>query len=355
MSDILPGFSSIRDQSQPIWLLKTLLQKGTLPHALLFTGLEGVGKRMAAELFAMACLCRNSQRNKNEISSHSPSHSLSFYPDRPCTQCAACRRVVSGNHPDVIRINPDGAFIRIGQIRSLCTTLSMKPYGNGYRVVLIGNAHLMNKEAGNALLKVLEEPPAGTILILTATGASELLPTIVSRCQRIQFNPLTPESITAELVERNGISPTLARSIAALANGSMSKAFDMLKNNFLNHRKWLLTATGMQQSAGGKIPIWQGLAVAEKLFKLKESINDSLEIIKFWLRDILIYPYSPDKIVNQDMGQEIARLSQSEPHGLLLKKLDAVESAQKAIEANANLRLTLEVMVMRLTRTNDGP
>ncbi len=355
MSDILPGFSSIRDQSQPIWLLKTLLRKGTLPHALLFTGIEGVGKHMAAELFAMACLCRNGQLNKNGISSQSPSHSILSHPDRPCTQCATCRRVVSGNHPDVIRINPDGAYIRIGQIRSLCTTLTLKPYGDGFRIVLIANAQLMNKEAGNALLKVLEEPPANTILVLTATGVSELLPTIVSRCQRIQFNPLTTESIAAELVKKKGIPHGLAQNIAALANGSMSKAFGMLKNNFLNHRKWLLTATGMLQTAGSKIPIWQGLATAEKLFKLKESINDSLEIIKSWLRDILIYPYSPDKIINQDLRLEIARLAQSEPYGLLLKKLDAVESAQKAIEANANLRLTLEVMMMRLAQTNDRP
>jgi DNA polymerase III subunit delta' len=348
MLDRVSGFTSIRDQNRPIGLITTYLRKGTIPHAFLFTGIEGIGKRMTATAFAMACLCESGRSKENRPSFHSAKTSIS---KRPCLNCHACRRVASGIHPDVIRIKPEGAFIRIRQIRALCATLSMKPYEGEFRVVLIANANQMNAEAGNALLKVLEEPPQKTILILTASAASELLPTIVSRCQSIVFNPLTQESIASELVEKKDMTPGQAKTIAILANGSMSKAFEMVKTNFTSYRKWLLKASGVLPSAGNKIPVRQGLALSETLSKQKETLNDSLEIIKSWLRDVLLYPYSPAKIINQDMINEIRKLSQTESTHALLKKLSIIENAQKIIAANGNPRLTLDVMLLELTQS----
>lgn len=353
MSDMLPGFATIRDQQDPIWLLQTLLRKDVIPHALLFTGIDGVGKRKAALAFAMACLCSGGQLNGDALSPHPFSHSHQNHPNRPCARCHNCRRVASGNHPDVIQIAPEGAYIRIGQIRSLCNTLSMKPYESGFRIVIIANAHRMNIEAGNALLKVLEEPPAKTILVLTAASLSELLPTIVSRCQRICFNPLSPESIAEELTDQKQIDPNLAQTIALMANGSLSKAHEMVDTDIISQRNWLLKATGMQSATLTKIPIWQGLALAEALYKQKDRLETSLEIIKSWLRDVLIYPFCPDKIVNQDMASEVKKRSRSESIDSLLRKLSAVETAQKVIDANGNLRLTLDVMAMQLIRSDN--
>ena len=343
----MSGFTSIRDQNRPIGLLTTYLSKGAIPHAFLFTGIEGIGKRMTAIAFAMASLCENGRSNEKGPAFHSAKTSIS---NHPCLNCHACRRVAAGIHPDVIRINPEGAYIRIRQIRALCATLAMKPYEGGFRIVLIAHANQMNAEAGNALLKVLEEPPPKTILILTASAASELLPTIVSRCQCIVFNPLTPDSIASELVASKEVTPDLARTIAVLANGSMSKAFEMIKTNFTSYREWLIKASGVLPSADNKIPVWQGLALSETLSKQKETLNDSLEIIKSWLRDVLIYPYSPAKIINQDMIKEIKRMSQTESTNSLLNKLSIVENAQKIIAANGNPRLTLDVMVLQLSR-----
>ena len=350
MLDNLSGFTSIRGQNQPIWFLTTLLQKGTIPHALLFTGIDGIGKRMTAMAFAMACLCKSDRLDENRPSFQSSTISHQY---RPCLiNCHTCRRVASGMHPDVIRIEPEGTYIRIRQIRSLYATLSLKSYEDGFRVVIISNANQMNTEASNALLKILEEPPDKTIIVLTASAASELLPTIASRCQHIGFNPLNTESIALELIERKGLNPKTAKIVAALANGSMSKAYEMIKTNFISYRKWLLKASGMRQSVGNGIPIWQGLAFAERLSKQKEKINDSLEIIKSWLRDVLIYIYSPDKIINQDMIKEIEQLSHNESTDSLLRKLNIVENAQKVIEANGNPRLTLDMMAMQLTQSD---
>ena len=352
MLDYSLGFENICDQNQAIWLLKTFLKKGNIPHAHLFTGIDGVGKRTTAIIFAMACLCESSRDDLKEPFFQSSADSPSIRPNRPCTQCRSCRRVASGHHPDVIRIDPDGAFIRIGQIRSLCATLTMRPYENGFRIVLIANAHQMNPEASNALLKVLEEPPDKTILILTASATSELLPTIVSRCQRLQFNPLSLHTIERILKEKKQLPSDSAKIIATMANGSISKAFELIQTNFIAYRKWLVGESVLGLMAAKKIPAWQGLAVAETLFKHKAYLDDSLEMIKSCLRDILIYPYAPNRIINRDMTEAIEMISQTVSVGQILEKLKAVEHAQKLISANGNLRLTLEIMAMRLSRSN---
>jgi len=350
MSDILPDFASIRDQDQAIGLLKTLLKTGTIPHALLFTGIEGVGKRMAATAFAMACLCKSDRREDKNPHYQFSNVSHPKHARHPCTQCRNCRRVISGNHPNVVRIDPQGEYIRIGQVRSLCAALTMKPYEEGLRVVIIANAHRMNREASNALLKVLEEPPDRTILILTGLAVSELLPTIVSRCQRFQFNPLKSMTIAEALMEKNGLTRIQAEIIASLANGSMSKALQMAEQNFIALRNWLLTACGFRTAKSKAIPIWQALALSEILFKQKQYLDDHLEIIKTWLRDVLIYSHSQDRIVNQDLLEDIKTRSQLESKDSLLRKIDAVSHAQKILRANGNLRLTLEVMALQLAR-----
>jgi len=141
------GFESILDQKQPIHILTTFLHKRAIPHALLFTGIEGVGKRTTAMVFAMACNCIGNITGKKELSTDIPAQ------QSPCGLCNTCRRIESNNHPDVLLIKPIRAVIRIAQIRSLCQTLALKPYEARTRVVIISDAQTMNPEAGNALLK----------------------------------------------------------------------------------------------------------------------------------------------------------------------------------------------------------
>ena len=197
----MSGFDSIIEQERPVRILKTLYRKGTIPHALLFIGQQGVGKRSAAIAFAMICNCIGMEtpppsRSNAQTRLRSPV----IRTDEPCGACPACRKIMSGNHPDVIHVKPTGAIIKIAQVRSLCEALSMKPYEAKMRVVIVTDAHTMNPSAGNALLKMLEEPPDRTILILTAPQRVDLLPTIVSRCQPVRFNPITRRRIASELV-----------------------------------------------------------------------------------------------------------------------------------------------------------
>ncbi len=350
-------FDSIIDQKRPVRILAASLQKRNIPHALLFTGIEGVGKKDAATAFAMACNCMGEKPGPSEFFDSSTIKKDLPAAVNPCGYCKSCRKIESGNHPDIIRIKPSGAFIKIDQIRGLCDTLAMKPYEAMVRVVIISDAQAMNPSASNALLKMLEEPPASSILILTACQISDLLPTIVSRCQHIRFNPVSVKSIETRLIEKQGLAPDKASIIAAMANGSISRAFAMNNSSWINRRNWLINAVGPNQSdqPGALFSMSSGMlmAVAEMLKKNKDFLFDSLEIMKSWLRDLVIYNFHPEKIINKDLIEKIQYASQKIDIKSLLLKIDAIQVAQKDIQANANLRLTLETMMMQIGRGRD--
>lgn len=256
---------------------------------------------------------------------------------------------MTGNHPDMLHVEPSGARIRISQIRALIQDLALKPYEADYRVVLISDAHLMNPEASNALLKVLEEPPARTILILTVQQASDLLPTVLSRCQHIRFHPLSRKDLTGMLVTKNDIEPEAAAVIAAMAHGSYTRAVDMSGSEWLDRRRWLLTASGLDRpDTDMEGPTHRLLAFAEKLLQGKDTVLDSLEIMKSWLRDLMIYPFSPEKIINRDLADTVRSAARNVNLDALSRKVEVIQSAQKQITANANARLTLETMMLKL-------
>ena len=331
----MPGFESIIEQDLPLRILNTFLQNGTIPHALLFTGIEGVGKESTALAFAMACNCAG-----EDSSTTRPQ------PDIPCGICKSCRKIETGNHPDIIRVKPSGPFIKIKQIRSLCQTLAMKPYEAKRRVVIITDAQAMNPAAGNAFLKMLEEPPLRTLLILVATHTSDLLPTIVSRCQQIRFKPISRKRLETVLVERHGLDPGDAMIISTMAGGSMSRALNMHRTHWISRRNWIIKEMGALSSG----PVNRLMAFSEKLSGNKDTLQDSLEVMKTWLRDLVVGQMNPERIVNQDLAPEIQQDSQRMNIPELLDRIDTIQATQNAIQTGTNLRLTLEAMVLKLAR-----
>ena len=136
------GPASLIAQHQPVQILNAILRKGTIPHAFLFTGAEGVGKRTAALAFAMALNCSGDRDSlSGEPAGSDASGVIESTAISACGVCRSCRKIESGNHPDFISLHPQGPFIRIDQIRELCRVLSMKPYEADYRTVVISDAH----------------------------------------------------------------------------------------------------------------------------------------------------------------------------------------------------------------------
>ena len=345
------GFDSIIGQDRPIRILTAFLQKGTLPHALLFTGLEGAGKKSAAIAFAMACNCTgnplpvNYQRDDSR-SSDQPGPDARSSTDLPCGACKQCRKIEAASHPDVIQLQPAGSFIKIDQIRTLCQTLAMKPYEARVRVVIISNAQAMNPAAGNALLKMLEEPPANTVLILLASHASDLLPTIVSRCQQVRFYPVPRKNLVSVLVDKHGVSSRDARVIATMAGGSISRALQMHQSNWINRRNWLID----ESKAISRGSVNRLLAFGEQLSRDKENLPEALEVMKCWLRDLVVTRLSAKHIINQDLTDRLQQASQKTTLSSLLSKLEAIQTTQNAIKAGTNLRLAMESLVLKLSR-----
>ena len=310
------------------------LRDGNIPHALLFTGIGGVGKRSTASLFSKACNCE-------ALTSGVPSSALDGI---PCCRCRPCLKIESGNHPDIIHIAPSRNIIKISQIRDLCHTLSMKPYEAKMRVVMISEAQHMNLEAANALLKILEEPPEQTVIILTALNTVQLLPTIVSRCQEIRFGPISRNNLIRLLCDKQGAETTVAGMIAAMANGSISKAVAMSDDRWIRHRDWLI----QELETLGSGSIRRVMAIAEKLSSRKDQLSDDLEVILTWLRDLWMVRIDPEKIVNIDRTDAIRSISGSIPPSALLSKITAVQNSQKALQTHTNLRLLLENLMLQL-------
>jgi DNA polymerase-3 subunit delta' len=303
-----------------------------------------VGKQTAALALAMACNCRSDSSNYNidDGPGQGPVNPLSG----SCGTCKSCKKIAAGNHPDVIQIKPSGSFIKIDQIRTLLETLSMKPYEAETRVVILSEAHRMNAAASNALLKILEEPPKRSMLVLIATRKSDLLPTIASRCQPVRFNRISNETITALIKKEHGIKPQAAEIISAMAHGSLSKAQMMIEQNWLHHRKWVLAEMRLLSLQ----PIARLLALAEKLSREKEMLAERLEIIKIWFRDLIVDRYDTEKIINKDLVDQIRIASRQTDIATLLTKVEAIQYAQHRLTANTNLRLSMEQLLIQLAQ-----
>ena len=337
-------FELLINQERPIRILTTLLKNRTLPHALLFTGTAGVGKQAAALALAMACNCRG------ESASFSIDNGLDLAAVKPligsCGVCKSCRKIAAGHHPDIIQIKPSGAFIKIDQIRTLLQTLSMKPYEAETRVVILSEAHCMNAAASNALLKILEEPPDRSLLVLIAARKSSLLPTIASRCQSVRFNRIPNKTITAFIVKEHGLKPQAAEIISAMAHGSFSNAQMMIEQNWMHHRKWILSEIRSLSLQ----PMARLFALAEKLSREKEMLAERLEIIKIWFRDLIVNRYDTGQIINKDVVDQIGIASRQTDMAMLLTKFEAIQHAQNRLTASTNLRLSMERLLIQLAQ-----
>ncbi|MFP4031044.1 MAG: ATP-binding protein [Desulfococcaceae bacterium] len=313
---------------RPLRVLARMAARKTVPHALLFVGPDGVGKSAAAIRAALALNCQADANPEARF-------------EHPACQCRACRKIRAGVHPDFHRIAPDGPLIRIDRIRDLIGRMAMRPNEARRRIALIEGAGAMNPEAGNALLKLLEEPPDRTVLILTARQPSELLPTLVSRCRTFRFAPPPRPLRAREMEERLRIPRERALALAALDGAA--PADSSAAERRLRRRDWVVSEVGRLISGDG--PPGFELAFAERLAGDREGAAELLESALVWLRDALVVRHAGNQRLFPDRTDEPAgRLSA----GSLLKLAAAVETARRRMQSNANARLALEVMSLEI-------
>jgi len=277
MTDRKPSttFSQIVGQERAINFLKQVMAGEKIPHAYLFVGNPGVGKTTTALALTQALNCQAPVNHEG------------------CEQCKPCRQMMGGNFPDLERIEPEGQYIKIEQIRELTRHFAFRPVSGRYRVSILRQAERMTEEAANAFLKTLEEPPQGNILILNVTEPSNLLPTIVSRCQKVPFRPIPVQLIIKWLMLNRDADVGRARVVAKLSEGSLGRALEMLESDFLEKRQDHLLNLIKISSLSPADALNLALESSGKN-KKKESdaagnggIFGLLSIWKTWYRDLL--------------------------------------------------------------------
>jgi DNA polymerase-3 subunit delta' len=308
-------------------MLRHMESSRRMPHAVLFTGPNGIGKVMVAKVLAAALLC-------------------SHEGERPCGVCPSCQQMSYGNHPDFLLVAPEGATIKIEQIRTLQQEASLAPYSSERRVCIIDGAELMTTQAANSLLRVLEDPPGEIIFILIAANRQMLLTTIISRCMAISFQPLTDEVLAQALIDQ-GYIPEQAEVAARLSGGRMGIALGVLApEGFALRNRALEIMEDLLEVRMEKV--WQTAALLEKMER-----NEVLQIIRYVtyiLRDILLLVTGQGRqlLFNIDLFQELSELADRWNEGQLVKAIKAVEAARRAFQANANTRLTSEALLIKI-------
>jgi DNA polymerase-3 subunit delta' len=335
------SFSKIIGQERAVNYVKRVVGRDKLSHAYLFTGIPGIGKKSTAYALAQAVNCYNPTMGEG------------------CGQCMSCRQMMAGNHPDLLVIKPDGQAIKIDQIRHLIRDLGFKKMFARFRVSIVCHAETMTEEAANAFLKILEEPPEANILILDVVEARDLLPTIVSRCQKVSFLPLPSTLIADWLTREQGLVKDQALVVAKIADGSLGRAIEMTAGGFLEKRHdFLLRLFELPQLAPEEaMEVGLSYAGMSKRKELDVGGGDGglfglLSVWKTWYRDLLIVKTGApeDLLINVDFGHKLKNMAEHLTIHSLLRSFEVLNQAQHALKRFRNVDLMMENTVLTLKR-----
>jgi len=343
-------FEKIIGQKRVKKTLERLLTSKRVPHALLFSGGEGIGKEAMALEIACALICRNDE----------------YF---ACGKCNDCRRITQLSHPDVyflfpatskitpaeqkeiinsiaknpyVRLKPWASpSISIHRIRELKRTSALTSFENKGRVIIIAEAHRMTTEAANSLLKILEEPPPNMTIILTSSQPNLLLSTITSRCQSLKFDPISWQEIENAIKEQKEITPERAQLVAKLSFGSYRRALELLEEDLEQKRKKILDILRtIIRSDLDRLMLMEQLAKKED----KKTIKDLLELLLLWFRDMLIY-LDGDKdnnlIVNIDQLETLDKFCNSFEKPDIEVIVSKIEESIYLFDRNVYLNLIL--------------
>lgn len=320
------SFSEILGQRRAISFLRRALEIGRLPHALLFTGPKGVGRFRTAVAVAQGLNCLGGTKGDC------------------CDRCLACTKIARGIHPDVHIVAPEGASLKIDQIRGLTQEATRRPYEGRRKTFILDQAQTMTEQAQNALLKTLEEPPGATVLILIAPDTSALLSTIASRCSQIRFAPL-PESAIAARLQEEGCDEGEAHVLAGLAGGSLGRAQELqsIPLQEIHH----LVEQAFALPPGRTLPV---LELTDRVVRQKETLPLFLEVLLAWCRDLTISKLTDRDVLLVYRDREATLRQQSERLGSvqLLAMYQMVKQTLDGLGRYANPRLSLEVMLLKL-------
>jgi DNA polymerase-3 subunit delta' len=320
----MSSFETFRGNKKVVDTLCHALAGGRVPHSLLFAGPDGVGKRTLAFMLAKALNCLGQKKGF-------------------CEQCSSCRKIDAGTHPDVVFVGvlEDKQFLSIDQIRRAKRDVFYQPFEGRFRVFIFDEAERMKEEAANSILKILEEPPPSTKLILLTTKFHALLPTIRSRCQVFSFSPLPLSDILLFLEQHTNLSSEDRNLCARLGQGSIGKALSIELDVFRVSRDEVfkfIQATTIRPST---LSIME---LADTFGKEKQSFQSRLDMLYLLLQDLfyLSHHASEDLLTNVDLLPALRALSDSLPPDWLAEAVGRLDSLLSGLRVNINRTIALE-------------
>ncbi len=271
------GLDAVVGQEIVLQALRRAIERDRLPHALLFSGAQGIGKATTALLLAQALNCPVAG------------------PVDTCGECISCSKIARGIHPDVVWVAPMPRIIKIGQIRELIAAVGYRPHEGQRRVIVIDNAHAMQGPAQNAFLKTLEEPPPSTTIVLVTPAPGSLLPTVQSRCQTLRFSPVGQEVVREYLEQQMELPAEEARLRAALTPGSIGGALALDLDAYGALLETVVEALRLcQHGGGGVVAAADSLASSGHGETATQRAASTLRIGRDVLRDLLVVTTQAD-------------------------------------------------------------
>ena len=304
-----------------------------LPHALLFAGPDGVGKRTFARELAKAVTC------------HAP------VDGDACGECDSCVRAQSGEHPDIRVFVPEGTLHKIASMRDLAREAQYRPFDNHRRVMVVDDAHKMRDEAANAILKTLEEPPPTTLIVLVTDQPYSLLGTIRSRCQTLRFAPVDAASIERFLASRFTRPLDETQLLARVAAGRIGRALSTDLSVYRDQRKEMLGLVELLASGGDRLRLMKAAQYLTDIGKKdKSELEARLDLFVDLCRDVygLALEGPADRVANPDIALRLEALAASTPPERIAAWIDAVERLRERLRQNANRQVALEAMLLGL-------
>ena len=335
--------------------LKRMITSDRLPGALLFAGEEGVGKKLFALEVARALNCRTPKDNEAcGVCSSCVRIAKLNYPERE--DADEWTQIIWTDHPDVGLVVAPKRVLRVEQMRQIEKEANFRPFEGKARVFLIDEADKLNDASANALLKVLEEPPRTSHLILITARPAMLLPTILSRCQMIRFAPLTPAEIESHLVTNKLADAKTARLRARAAGGSIGRALSGDLASFTSQRKAMLGVLNALVLTNDRAQL---LRSAEQLneAQYKDEFEERLDVLETLVRDawMLSLGAKPELVVNADLLSELERVSEQLDPKRGADWLLQIEDLREQLIVNVNRKVTTDALFLSMAGEVPAP
>ncbi|MCI8635920.1 MAG: DNA polymerase III subunit [Eubacterium sp.] len=323
-------FTKIIGHEKIIAYFKNAITMDKVSHAYILNGPDKSGKMMLADAFAAALQCEKGG-------------------DVPCGSCRSCRQTEGRNQPDIIYVTHEKPnTISVDDIRKqINDDIVLKPYSSRYKIYLVDEAEKMNVQAQNALLKTIEEPPVYAVILLLTDNADEFLPTILSRCVRLDLKAVADDKIRTYLLEEKQVPADRADICVAFAQGNAGKAIQLSASEDFNEIK--NSAIGLLKRVKD-IDLNEMTQAVKQITEYKLEINDYFDLMLIWYRDILLYKATADvnRLVFQDEIYSIKKAASHSSYEGIERILKAIDKAKARLRANVNFELLMDLLLLTM-------